>query len=42
MGERRGLAGAGPGDDEQRVVSVLDRQPLLLVQFGQDVLDGEW
>ena len=35
------LACAGSGDDEQRVVSVLDRQPLLLVQLGQDVLDGE-
>ncbi len=41
VGEGGGLARAGSGDDEQRVVSVLDRQPLLLVQLGQDVLDGE-
>ncbi len=41
VGERGRLACAGSGDDEQRVLSVLDGQPLLLVQFGEDVLDGE-
>ena len=41
MGEGGGLARSGPRDDEQRVFSVLDGQPLLLVQLGQDVQDGE-